>query len=147
MKCYLCSREATTCTPWGDFICNECFENITMENRRITNLDNKTRCIELKEAISDLIMIIEIEDKEPYPRFFSFLKVMRNNLCVCIQNNFESLDELIPLFQEDWGNCWQVHCGLGDWYIYREEYEERLKENKILRNLENKIEKLMKFKE
>lgn len=147
MECYLCGKDATTCTPWGDFICNECQENMINEDKRIANLDNRARCIELRESINDLIMIIEREEKDQLPRFCSYLMIMRKNLDICIKSNFEDLDELIPLLKEDWASCWHVHTGLGDWYTYRKNYEERLKVNKILRQEENNIEKLMKFKE
>jgi len=147
MECYLCGGEATKCTPWGDFICNECQENIIYEDKRIANLDNRVRCIELRDSINELIMIIEREEKDQLPRFSSYLNIMRRNLDICIKSNFEDLDELIPLLKEDWTSFWQVHTGLGDWYIYRKNYEERLKANEMLRKKVNNIEKLMKFKE
>jgi len=147
MECYLCGKETTTCTPWGDFICNGCLANIVNEDKRIANLDDKTRCIELKEAIAELIMIIKTEEKGQFPSFFSFLNIMKRNLDICTKSNFEDLDELIQLLKEDWANCWPAHGGLGDWGIYRENYEERLRANEKLRKLESNIEKLMKFKE
>jgi hypothetical protein len=146
VECYLCGRETTTCTPWADFICNECQENIINEDKCISNLDNGARCIKLKESISDLIMIIEREAGQ-LPRFYSCLNIMRRNLNICIESNFEDLDELIQLLKEDWASCWQVHTGLDGWYIYRKNYEERLKANEAVSKVKNNIEKLIKFKE
>ncbi|AOT72328.1 hypothetical protein [Geosporobacter ferrireducens] len=147
MNCCLCGEETDNCNPWGDYICNECMENIYLENNRISNLNDKDRCIELKSSINNLIKIIETENKGPFPRFYSYLKIMSKNLDICIKENFEDLDELIPLLKEDWANCWQIHCGLDDWYIQREEHEEQVKINMLFRKMEHKIEKLMKFKD
>jgi hypothetical protein len=147
MNCYLCGKETDNCNPWGDYICNACVSNINLENKRIHNLKNKDRCIELKNSINKLIKLIETENKGQLPRFYGFLKVMSRNLDICIKGNFEDLDELIPLLKEDWANCWQTPCGLHNWYIHREVYEEQVFMNTQLRKIIDKIEKLMKFKD
>ncbi len=146
MNCYLCGKRARNCTPWNDYICDECLEDINIENNRINNLGDKERCVELESSINDLIKLIETENEGLFPKFYDYLKIMKKNLSICIQDNFEDLDELIQLLKEDWANCWQVHCGLDEWYIQREEYVEQVKMNQLLRKIENKIEKLMKFK-
>jgi len=144
-KCYICGKTSDTCTPWGVYVCNTCLTYISDENIRISNLHNKDRLQELHNNISELINLISSESLGDLPRFYSYLSIMKNNIEICINSDYRDMEELRELLKEDWNSCFNLHCGIPDWYIKRDIFEEQLKMNQILKNKTENIDKLMHF--
>lgn len=73
---------------------------------------NKENLGELQRIIREVMLIVQVESKEKLPYFYNILKIMKNNIKICIDNQYQGIDELSKYLYEDWRAVCNIQKGI-----------------------------------
>lgn len=79
----------------------------------------------LQKELTDVLKIIENETVDKYPTFYSYLNLMKRNVEICIECNFDGINDLYKYLREDWRAVFTENAGILKWKINKEDIDDK----------------------
>ncbi len=102
--------------PKGDEIPAEGLEKIPRRKYPTEQLEA------IKMHLLELVKFVQEQDKRDLPRCFEYCKLILKNIDICINSEYEGIEELTEVIQRDWKNVLENHSGLAEYYIPNENF-------------------------
>ncbi|WP_099467935.1 hypothetical protein [Konateibacter massiliensis] len=98
----------------------------------------------LQKELAEVILLLEKETTNKYPSFYPDLERMKKNIEICIECNFDGINDLYKYLLEDWKKVCDINIGIRNWKIYKEEIDDMAFSNRLFFAKIEKIDKILK---
>lgn len=102
---------------------------------------NKQQLLNLKEQLNNAISIVERQKETP--KFLLPLSIMKKNIVICIENDYDGIEELVRYLSEDWALACKCDNGLGTWYIMSDNIDIKASQNRKFEEAILEIDKIL----
>ncbi|MDE7422776.1 MAG: hypothetical protein K2N51_03655 [Lachnospiraceae bacterium] len=103
---------------------------------------HKENLMELSNNISEAIRYIT-EYSSKTPDFLKYLIIMKKNIQICIECNYDGIEELSKYLCEDWRQLFKGNDGIESWYIPIDNIDLKACTNIMLEDCLEKIDRLL----
>lgn len=107
------------------------------------NNENEKLTLNLFELFSDLLKILESEGKGEVDFVIKEVKYLVGILNDCVLNKFSENDRIIEETKQIHKSLYPPKGGLSEFFIWRNDFDERIKINDSLDNVKNELWKLL----
>ncbi|MGP1434208.1 MAG: hypothetical protein ACTTKP_08005 [Catonella sp.] len=105
---------------------------------------NKLTIDNLKKLFSELILILEANENGDIDYQISEVKYVIKLLNQCIDNNYVDLDSVINEIKSIYKNLYPPRGGLSEFFIWKADFDERIKANEPLGKIGDELWKILK---
>lgn len=98
----------------------------------------------LKKLFSELILILETNENGDIDYQISEVKYVIKLLNKCIDNNYVDLDSVINEIKSIYKNLYPPRGGLSEFFIWKADFDERVKANEPLEKIGDELWKILK---
>ncbi len=105
---------------------------------------SRRQCDELYNLLIELNKLLHKVSKE-YSMFFHYTSLMEKNLKICIEAEYDGIDELTGYLQEDWKSIFHKEKGMEAFRIRDEDIDRMAKETTSVQRLLKQIDTLLEM--
>ncbi|HIT72367.1 hypothetical protein B5E58_07415 [Tyzzerella sp. An114] len=98
---------------------------------------------ELESLVKRFIKVIDVNITGNTPDFYNILKRMNRNVEMCIKSGSEYSYELLDLVKWDWNNATKPGLGMKAYYIWKDNYDDRIRINNEIKNIIEDIDSII----
>lgn len=105
--------------------------------------ENKERISIIKDLFTELLSLLETEGGAEVD--YAKKELRRNILMIedVVSNSIIDWDKIFGEVKESYHSMYPPHGGLTDFFLWRDDFEERVKANQPLDNVKNELKKIM----
>lgn len=113
------------------------------EGGTMPKIVNQEELLIIKHKLEQVIITIRTYSKVQKPRFLEYLLLMNKNIQICVNCNYQGIEELSKYLYEDWMNACKLENGVGEWYISGIDLDDKAIQNKRFENNILDIDKIL----